>query len=204
MPPYFRLVSPPSPPPPPRLYLLWRWHWSYHVFALLISMLLEFSLMPRFKSVNFYQNNLKIKLFLQKNKIFWVLGLRSQTCIGFRQMRTKLRDPRNSPTPPQISGYQPYTEGFIIFITLLLNCSSFLVLGSYNEKLLSLPNNNRFHQKWIPLSWKTRVGTRQYNFLQPAIHYKGWPHKIPPLVSPSLGTPLYAPAYTSLESRTLF
>ena len=32
----------------------------WHVFALLISM-------PRFKSVNFYQNRSKIKLLLQKN-----------------------------------------------------------------------------------------------------------------------------------------
>ena len=30
--------------------------------------------MPRFKSINFYQNKSKIKLALQKNKIFLVLG----------------------------------------------------------------------------------------------------------------------------------
>ena len=41
-----------------------------HVFALLISMPPEFSLMPRFKSINFYQNKPKIKLVLKKNKIF--------------------------------------------------------------------------------------------------------------------------------------
>ena len=44
-----------------------------HVFALLISMQQEFSLMRGFKSFNFYQNKLKIKLFFQKNKIFRVL-----------------------------------------------------------------------------------------------------------------------------------
>ena len=33
---------------------------SNHVFALLIFMPPEFSLMPHFKRINFYQNNLKI------------------------------------------------------------------------------------------------------------------------------------------------
>ena len=37
-----------------------------HVFALLIFMPPEFSLKLGFKSINFYQNTAKIKLFLQK------------------------------------------------------------------------------------------------------------------------------------------
>ena len=37
---------------------------------------------PRFKSINFYQNIPKIKLFLQKNAIFFVWwGLRPQTPV---------------------------------------------------------------------------------------------------------------------------
>ena len=39
---------------------------SNHVFALLIFMPPEFPLMPDLKSINFYQNKTKIKLFLQK------------------------------------------------------------------------------------------------------------------------------------------
>ena len=45
---------------------------SLNMFALLISM-------PRFKSIIFYQNNPKIKLFLQKSAVFERWGLRSQT-----------------------------------------------------------------------------------------------------------------------------
>ena len=41
-----------------------------HVLALLIFMPPEFSLKADFKSINFYQNKAKIKLFLQK-KIFF-------------------------------------------------------------------------------------------------------------------------------------
>ena len=42
-----------------------------HVSALLIFMPPEFSLKPDFKSINFYQNKAKLKLFLQKkNKFF--------------------------------------------------------------------------------------------------------------------------------------
>ena len=46
---------------------------SNHVFALFVSMPPEFSLMPRFKSINFYQNKPKIKLVLQK-KVFFGCG----------------------------------------------------------------------------------------------------------------------------------
>ena len=41
-----------------------------HVFALLIFIPPEFSLMPDFESINFYQNKAKITLFLQKNNFF--------------------------------------------------------------------------------------------------------------------------------------
>ena len=44
---------------------------SNHVFALLIFMPPEFSLTPDFRSINFYQNKAKIKLFLQKIKNFF-------------------------------------------------------------------------------------------------------------------------------------
>ena len=43
---------------------------SNHVFALLISMPPEFSLMPCVKTINFYQNKLKIVIFAKK-KIFF-------------------------------------------------------------------------------------------------------------------------------------
>ena len=43
---------------------------SNHVFALLIFMPPEFFLKSDFKSINFYQNKAKIKLFLQKKIIF--------------------------------------------------------------------------------------------------------------------------------------
>ena len=44
---------------------------SNHVFAQLIFMLPELYLMPRFESINFYQNKPEIKLFLQKKNFFW-------------------------------------------------------------------------------------------------------------------------------------
>ena len=43
-------------------------HLCNYVFALLISM-------PHFKSINFYQNRLKIKLFLKKNTKFSIAGV---------------------------------------------------------------------------------------------------------------------------------
>ena len=39
---------------------------SNHVFVLLISVSQELFLMPRLKSINFYQNKLKIKFFFAK------------------------------------------------------------------------------------------------------------------------------------------
>ena len=49
--------------------------------------------MRRLKSTNFCQNKPKIKLFLQKNKIFRVLGgLRLQTLNGLRPMGVEQPD----------------------------------------------------------------------------------------------------------------
>ena len=61
---------------------------SNHVFAQLISRPPEFSQMPRLKSTNFYQNKPKIKLFLQKNKIFRVLLTRLilDVCCSYFQV----------------------------------------------------------------------------------------------------------------------
>ena len=69
---------------------------SNHVFALLISMPPEFSVMPRLKSINFYQNKPKIKLFLQKNKLFRVLGA---VPPGPQWLPAELPDPRTQPLP---------------------------------------------------------------------------------------------------------
>ena len=67
--------------------------------------------MPRFKSISFYQNSSKIKLFLQKNAKFSIAGavppdprasggwgLFFQIPIGFRLLGASLPDPKNSPT----------------------------------------------------------------------------------------------------------
>ena len=52
--------------------------------------------MPRFNSINFYQNRHKIKLFLrQKRKIFLRWGLRPQTSVP--PAGTLPPDPRHSP-----------------------------------------------------------------------------------------------------------
>ena len=64
----FRVLG--APPPDPRksppLQISGYAPQSNHVFALLIFMPPEFCLMPDFKSINFYPNKAKIKLFLQK------------------------------------------------------------------------------------------------------------------------------------------
>ena len=66
----------------------------------------EFSLTPDFKSINFYQNKAKIKLFLQKKiNFFERWGLRTQTPQWYPAERAELPDPRKSPSPLQISGY---------------------------------------------------------------------------------------------------
>ena len=59
---------PPDPrqSPPPPLQISGYAPKCNYVFALLIFMPTEFFLKPDFKSINFYQNKAKIKLFLQK------------------------------------------------------------------------------------------------------------------------------------------
>ena len=59
-------APPPDPRKPPPLQISGYALESNHVFALLIFMPPEFSLKPDFKSINFYQDMAKIKLFLQK------------------------------------------------------------------------------------------------------------------------------------------
>ena len=68
-----------------------------HVFAQLIFMPPEFSLMPNFKSVYFYQNKAEIKLFLQKNKFFERWGLRTQTPTGTQGIGRSFQTPEITP-----------------------------------------------------------------------------------------------------------
>ena len=56
----------------------WLRAWSNHVFALLISMPPEFSLMPRFKSISFFNVSLKLS-YLKKKFFFKFWGRSSQT-----------------------------------------------------------------------------------------------------------------------------
>ena len=57
--------------------------------------------MPRFKSIILYQNIPKIRLFLQKNENFQVLG-------------APPTDPQNSPPPLRIFGYAPALHTVVI------------------------------------------------------------------------------------------
>ena len=60
------VAPPPDPPKSPPMQISGYAPEFNHVFALLIFMPPEFSLKPDFKSINFYQNKAKIKLYLQK------------------------------------------------------------------------------------------------------------------------------------------
>ena len=81
------------------------------MFALPVSM-------PCFKSINFYRNP-RIKLFLQKNANFFVLGVpppdprASSGGWGFRPQAPK------TSTPLRVSGYAP--GGFIAVILFCVN-----------------------------------------------------------------------------------
>ena len=82
---------------------------SLIMFALPISM-------PRFKSINFYQNIPKIKLFLQKNaQVFVCWMLRSQTPVPPAAGGFSPKPPKQPPPPLRISGYAPG-----VFIAVML------------------------------------------------------------------------------------
>ena len=98
------------------------------VFALLIST-------PRYESINFYQNMLEIKLFLQKNKIFRALGA---PLPEPQWLLVELPEAQNSPSP--------HCWFLVAHLILDVCCSCFQVLEYYNEKLLSYSNNNRYLQ----------------------------------------------------------
>ena len=84
-----------------------------HIFALLISMQQEFSLMRGFfKSFNFYQNKLKTKLFIQKNKIFRVLE--APPPMASDGWGEAPRPPKQLLHPLQISGYVPNTKRMLL------------------------------------------------------------------------------------------
>ena len=107
----FRALGAPPPDPrksPPK-YISGYALEPNHVFALLIFMPPEFSLKPDFKSINFYQNKAKIKLFLQKKKNFFLRACHPDP-QWYPADRAKFPDPRKSPSPLQISGYSPDTK----------------------------------------------------------------------------------------------
>ena len=99
-----------------------------YVFAQLISMPAEFFFMPRLKSINFYQNKLKIKLFLQKIKF-------SRTGHSVPDPLWPPADGGEAPRPPK----QPLSPLEVLLLY-------FQVLGTYIKKFLSLPNNNCYLQ----------------------------------------------------------
>ena len=78
-----------------------------------------------FKSIIFYQNKSKVKLFLKKI-FFQYWGLCSQTP---RWPPAELQDPRTQPLP--------HCRTLAMRLILNLYCSYFQILESYNEKLLS-------------------------------------------------------------------
>ena len=119
--------SAPTPPKQPPLQIPGYAPESDHVFALLVSMPPEFSLMPFLKRINLYQNKPKIKSFLQKIKIFRVLG-------------TLFPDLRY--TAP------PHCRFLVPRLILDVCCSHFQILKSYKEKLLSL--------QWVKASFLRR------------------------------------------------
>ena len=66
-------AQPPNPRKAPPLHISGYVPESNHAFALLIFTPREFSLMPDFKSINFYQNKAKI-IFAKKHKFFLSAG----------------------------------------------------------------------------------------------------------------------------------
>ena len=89
----------------------------------------EFSLMPRFKSTNFYQNKPKLRYFQPKQAKFSSAGgSASQPPNGLRRMEAELPDAQNSPSHFR----------FLVTRRILNVCYSYFQdLESYNEKLLS-------------------------------------------------------------------
>ena len=74
-----------------------------------------FSLMPRWKSINFYQNKPKIKLYCKKKiKFFECWELCPQTPNGLRRNSQTLRT--QSLSPLQISGRAPDTRSVLLIL----------------------------------------------------------------------------------------
>ena len=95
------------------------------LLPLLIFMPPEFSLTPDFWSINFYQKKAKIKLFLQKKKIFFERW-------GLRRIGRSFLTPERAP---------PNCRFLVTRQVLNVWCdikrAYFQVVESYNEKLLS-------------------------------------------------------------------
>ena len=96
------------------------------VFALLISTPTEFFQMPRLKSIHFYQNKPRIKLFLQ-NKInfFEFRGLRPTMASG-----GALTPPNTALTPLPISGYVPDIKRVLLILPSFRNGEKFIELAT--------------------------------------------------------------------------
>ena len=90
---------------------------SNHFFALLIFMPPEFSLMPGFKSINFYQNKPNIKFICKKTSFFRALGAPHPDPQWYPADRAELPGPRNSPFPLQIFDYSPDIKRVLLILS---------------------------------------------------------------------------------------
>ena len=85
--------------------------------SLLISTPPKFSVMPRFETINFYQNKPKIKLLLQKNNIFRELRAPPLDPQWPPEGRGEVPKHRKQLLPlSQISGYAPDTKRVLLIL----------------------------------------------------------------------------------------
>ena len=101
---------------------------SDDVFALLIFMPPEFSLMPRFKSISFYRMSVELSYFCNKNNIFCVLG------ALLPDLQWPLTNGDEAIGPPS----SPSHHCRILVTRPILNvcCTYFQVLESYYANIL--------------------------------------------------------------------